>query len=145
MICCSFLYSVRPGRGIPPLWLFLRFLPFFFFFTLLKGFFSPFFSPHQRDPHLNRGSKDGGCCCCTDLKAHWGNVIVILGYINKIDLIWFDDYDWTNDCSGHNTEKAELYHWKKKSWIVTVLHQKHWWQQLKVYCSKWVKTLCRVL
>ena len=24
----------------------------------------------------------------TDCKAHWGNVIVILGYINKIDLIW---------------------------------------------------------
>ena len=25
---------------------------------------------------------------CADCKAHWGNVIVILGYINKIDLIW---------------------------------------------------------
>ena len=26
---------------------------------------------------------------CTDCKAHWGNVIVILGYINKTDLSWF--------------------------------------------------------
>ena len=26
---------------------------------------------------------------CTDCKAHWGKVIVILDYINKIDLIWF--------------------------------------------------------
>ena len=28
--------------------------------------------------------------CCTDGKAHRGNVIVIVGYTNNIDLIWFD-------------------------------------------------------
>lgn len=26
---------------------------------------------------------------CTDYKAHWRNLIVILGYIKKTDLIWF--------------------------------------------------------
>lgn len=25
---------------------------------------------------------------CTDCKAHYSNVIVILGYINKIDFTW---------------------------------------------------------
>ena len=27
---------------------------------------------------------------CTDYKAHWGNVILIFGFINKIILIWFN-------------------------------------------------------
>ena len=65
LICCSFLYTRNlwhvccPGRGIPPLWLFLRFLPSFFF-TLLKGSFFP--PTWQVFPHSNRGSKDRWCC-----------------------------------------------------------------------------------
>ena len=38
---------------------------------------------------------------CTDCKAYWGSVIVILGYVNKIDLIWFDliwtQHKWLDD------------------------------------------------
>ena len=52
--------SVLPGRGISPLWLFLMFLPLFFFsFYLVKRvFFSP--STWQVFPHSNEGSKDRG-------------------------------------------------------------------------------------
>ena len=35
------------------------------------------------------------CLSKKRLKADWGNVIAILGYINKIDLIWFDNLMWT--------------------------------------------------
>ena len=45
------MMMAHPGRGTPPLWLFLRLLPFFF--PASKVFF----------PHSNRGSKDRGCCC----------------------------------------------------------------------------------
>ena len=60
--------SVLPGRGIPPLWLSLKFLPSPFFFWM-EGL-------RTEDVH------------CTDCRAHWVNVIVMLDY--KIKLIWFD-------------------------------------------------------
>ena len=63
--------SVHPGRGIPPLWLFLRFLPLFFF-TLLKGsFFQVFFTRIE-------GLRTEDVVHCTKCKAHWGNVIYIV-------------------------------------------------------------------
>ena len=60
VLFCTFdIYcmSVRPGRGIPPLWLFLRFLPFLFFFPVKRFFFSIC----EVFPHSDRGSKDRGC------------------------------------------------------------------------------------
>lgn len=54
LICidCDFVgMSVLPGRRIPSLLFFLRFLQFL---SLLKGFFGGSF-------HLNRGSKDRVC------------------------------------------------------------------------------------
>ena len=59
----------------------------FFFFYPVKGFF---FSINVKF-FLTRieGLRTEDVVHCTDCKAHWGNVIVILGYINKIDLIWF--------------------------------------------------------
>ena len=74
--------SVRPGRGIPPLWLFLRFLPHFF---PVKGFFvGKFFLTGTE------GLRTEGVTPCTDCKALWGKMcFVTLGYTNKI---WFDNH-----------------------------------------------------
>ena len=84
--CYIYCMSVHPGRGIPPLWLFLRFPPSFFT-PLFKVFFS-----HYGKFFITRieGLKTQDVIHCTDCKAHWGNVIVILGCIDQIDLIWFD-------------------------------------------------------
>lgn len=69
LLICSvtreiYCMSVRPGKGILPLWLLLRFLPFLFFFV--RGSFS-----------LIKLSVTGDVFYCTDCKAHGGNVIVI--------------------------------------------------------------------
>ena len=80
-ICTCNIYctSVHPGRGIHPLWLFLRFLPHF---SLLKRFFWG-----QVFPHSNRESKDRECRLSTDCKALWGKLwFVNLGYTNTF---WF--------------------------------------------------------
>ena len=77
----SFVSDILSMRGIPPLRLFLRFLPSFYF--NVKSFF---FSIRQVFPHSNQVTED--VVRCTDCVAHWGNLIVILGYINKTDLIW---------------------------------------------------------
>ena len=89
-ICCM---SVCPGRGIPPLWLFLRFLPSFFYPVKRVIFF------HQHGKFFLtqiQGLRTEDVVHCTDCKAHWLNVIVILGYINKFDLIWYRF--WTVKC-----------------------------------------------
>ena len=60
LFCTRDIYcmSVHPGRGIPPLWLFLRFPPLFFlfcFFYPVKRVFFPLTC--EVFPHSNRGSK----------------------------------------------------------------------------------------
>lgn len=51
--------SVHHGRKITPLWLYLRFLPFFFFF------YTKFFL----------GGMGTFVIQCTDCKAHWDSVL----------------------------------------------------------------------
>ena len=72
--CNIYRMSVRLRRGDPPLWLFLRFL----FFPVKRVFFLTW----------NESLRTEDVLYCTDCKAHWGNVIVILGYMNKTDLNW---------------------------------------------------------
>ena len=94
--------SVQPGRGVPPPWLFLRFLPSFFFLFL---FFYPvkrvFFSINMARFFLTwiEGRRTEDVIHCTACKAHWGNVIVILGYIHQIDLMY---------CMSHTQTGAVL-------------------------------------
>ena len=81
IFCTHNIYcmSVCPGRVIPTLWLFLRFLPFVFF--LLKGFFF-----HQNVKFFLtqiEGLRTEYVVYCTDCKAHWDNVIVILSKIKS--------------------------------------------------------------
>lgn len=63
------------------------------FFCLLKGCF--FLSILQVFPLLNQEH----VVHCTDCNAPWGYVIVILGYMNKIDLIW--RFNEGNVCLWH--------------------------------------------
>ena len=82
--CDTYCMSVSPGRGIPPLWIFLRFPPSFFP-PLFKVFF--FLSQYckcflTRTEGLRRMSFTEQIVKPTE------TVIVILGYIDKIDLIW---------------------------------------------------------
>ena len=76
--CGIYWMYVRPGRGIPPLWLFLSKC----FFTLVEGL------------------RTKAVLHCTDCKTHWGEVIVILGFVNKMYifiLIWFEAISlWPN-------------------------------------------------
>ena len=92
LFCTRNIYciSVHPGRGIPPLRLFLRFLPSFFpcslfpffsFFSLNKTCFSSveLSVSRQRMPFTVQF-----------VKAHWGDVIVISGCVDKSDLtLWY--------------------------------------------------------
>ena len=99
MICCSFLYTrhllhVCPSWKRDPSSVALPEVSSIVFFYPVKRVFS-----HQHVKFfLTRveGLRTEDVVHCTDCKAHWGNVIVILGYINKIDLIWFDSY-WARD------------------------------------------------
>ena len=61
---------------------------FLFFFNLVKRVWV-FFSINMWNFFLTQieGLRTEDVVHCTDCKAHWGNVIVILGYINKTDLI----------------------------------------------------------
>ena len=71
--CCSLLY-MRLLLHVGPSWAkdpsFMKLLPSFFLF---KSFFNIFFSINMTSFVAH----------CTDCKAHWGNVIVILGFMNK--------------------------------------------------------------
>ena len=104
-ICCM---SVCPGRGIPPLWLFLRFLPSFFYPVKRVIFF------HQHGKFFLtqiQGLRTEDVVHCTDCKAHWFNVIVILGYINKFDLIYILNYKMSRSAHlSHN-------YWLKRNLI----------------------------
>ena len=85
--CAHDIYcmSVRPGREIPLLWLFIRFLPLFFF-NLLKGCF---FHQCEVFPHLNRGSEDRECCSLHGSYSPLRQCDCEFG-LCSIDLIWFD-------------------------------------------------------
>ena len=94
MNCCSFLFTQHllhfcPSWKRDPSTVALpEASSIVFFFYSFKRFF---FHQHVKF-FLTRieGLRTEDVVHCTDCKAHWGNVIVILGYINKIDLIWFD-------------------------------------------------------
>ena len=62
------------------------------FFHLLFSLFKRFFNSQHGKFFLTRieGLRAEHVIHCTDCKAHSGNVIVILGYLNTTDLIWFD-------------------------------------------------------
>lgn len=59
LFCSVHMASVCPGRGISPLWLFLRFLPSFFLFNRFRFFSS-----------LESRDRTEGVVPCTDFKAH---------------------------------------------------------------------------
>ena len=59
----------------------------------------------------------------TDCKAHWGNVIVILDYINKIDLIWFDLTSSPSSVNGSWTDsevQAQTQSVFTSGWSITI-------------------------
>ena len=83
VICCSSLYTQHLLHVCPSLlcgssWGFFH--CFFFFYPVKRVFFFPI------NPQIE-GLRTEDVVHCTDCKAHWGNVIVILGYIKTI---WFD-------------------------------------------------------
>ena len=84
--CCSVLcYSlpVCPGRVIPPLWLYLRFLPSFFFSSAQRVYFSIW----DIFPHSDQESKRTlfTVQIAKPAKAMW---LWFSGYTSKTDLIW---------------------------------------------------------
>ncbi len=68
LFCTHDIYckSVRPGRGIPPLLVLLRFLPFFF--SLLKVLWGDILLIWFE------GLRTEGAVCCIDCKAPWGKL-----------------------------------------------------------------------
>ena len=88
MFCTCCIYCMSVCSGIPPSLLFLRFPQSFL--PTIKLFF---FLNWRVFPHSNRGSKDRGCSLYILQKTHWSNVTVMLGYINTINLMWFDFKD----------------------------------------------------
>ena len=93
VICCTFLYTrhllhVCPSWKRDPSSVALPEVSSIVFFYPVKRFF--FFHQHVKF-FLTRieGLRTEDVVHCTDCKAHWGNVIVILGYINKINLIFW--------------------------------------------------------
>ena len=59
----------------------------------VQNFIVSFFFPSTWRFFLTwiEGLRTQGVFHCRDCKAHWGNVIVMLGYINKIAWIWFEN------------------------------------------------------
>ena len=78
--------SVRPGRGIPPLWLFLRFLP-----SLFLGFLTGLTQYGKFLLTRNEGLRTKDVVLCTHCKALWHDVTV--GCINK--MYWSPEYEET--------------------------------------------------
>ena len=81
LFCSVHLLHACPSRGNPPLWLLLRFIPSFilplkrFFFSYYGMFFLTWIKGLMREDDVHY----------TDYHR-----FVILGYINWLDLIWFD-------------------------------------------------------
>lgn len=90
----TYCISVRPGRGISPLLLFLGFLLLFF---LLNVFWVFFFGEGSLFQSRVK-SRTEGILCCTDCKASWGKFVICdtgLYCINKIN--WLTRYTKTLD------------------------------------------------